>query len=136
MASSSLTCDENGYVKGFAYHDGFLEGVLAAGPDVHLALRSTGHEYRVVTLRQVVAFQVEGFREGNIVLNLRLLPASRAVADAEVRSLLADRLFLEPAKLSGDAHVFQLEASFGADIIAVCGGAEVSEAGVRLALSR
>ncbi len=130
------SCDEYGRVTGFPYHDGFLDGVLARGRDVHLALRSTEGQCRVLTLRQVAALHVEGFREGNIVLNMRLLPAKGAAVDAEVRAVLADRLFLDPAKLDEDSNVFLLESSFGADVVAICGSVEVSEIGVEFALSR
>ena len=136
MVSSLLSCDESGRVRGFSYHDGFLDGVLAGGPEVHLALRSTEGHCRVLTLRQVAALHVEGFREGNIVLNMRLLPAKGAAIDAEVRAALASRLFLDPAKLDTDSNVFLLESSFGADVVAICGSAEVSEIGVKLTLSR
>ncbi|WP_157758521.1 hypothetical protein [Cystobacter fuscus] len=134
--TSRLSCDENGFLKGFPYHDGFLDGVLAGGTEVHLALRSSRSERRVLTLRRVVMFHVEGFREGNIVLNLRLLRADQVASDAEVRRILADRLFFDPAKLGADSSVFLLEASFGAEVVAICGEVEISEVGVTLALSR
>ncbi|HEU5154339.1 MAG TPA: hypothetical protein VFU03_06395 [Gemmatimonadales bacterium] len=88
-----------------------------------------------MTLRRVVAFHVEGFREENIVLNLRLLPAGRVVDDAVVGRLLADRLFLDAKNLTTDTSVFLLESSFGAEVVAVCGVVEISEIGVRLSLS-
>ena len=103
---------------------------------MHLALRSTEGQCRVLTLRQVAALHVEGFREGNIVLNMRLFPAKGAAIDAEVRAILADRLFLDPAKLNEDSSVFLLESSFGADVVAICGSVEVSEIGMKFALSR
>jgi hypothetical protein len=134
---SRVSCDDNGFLRGFHYHDGFLDGVLARsdGSEVHLGLRSCEGERRVLTLRSVVALHVEGFREGNIVLNLRILPGARVVGDAELREILAERLFLDPANLNTDANVFLLESSIGADVIAVCGEAEISEIGVTLVLS-
>jgi hypothetical protein len=135
--TTPVSCDENGFVRGFPYHDGTFDGVLtgAGGGEVHLALRSSQGERRVLTLRRVVAFHVEGFREANIVLNLRLLPAGRVVDDAVVGQLLADRLFLDAKNLTADTSVFLLESSFGAEVVAVCGVVEISESGVRLALS-
>ena len=133
-----VSCDEKGFVMGFPYHDGFLDGVLTsnAGEEVHLALRSSGGERRVLTLRHVVALHIEGFREGNILLNLRMLSAGRVAGDAEVQRILSERLFLDPAKLRADATVFLLESSFGADVVAICSEVEISEVGVMLTISR
>jgi len=133
---SQITCDQDGFVRGFPYHDGFLDGVLASngGKEVHLALRAASGEQRVLTLRRVTALHVEGFREGNIVLNMRMLPAGRLASEEEVRCLLADRLLVNAANLPEDVMVFVLESSFGAEVVAICYGAEVEEGS--LALSR
>jgi len=134
---SRVSYDENGFLRGFPYHDGFLDGLLAddVSTDVHLTLRATSGERRVLTLRHVKALDVQGFREGNIILNLRVLPTARITSDAEILRMLADRLFLGPANLSADTMVFRLESSFGADILAICDDVEVSESGRRLTLS-
>lgn len=136
MTSSLLSSDANGYVTGFSYHDGFLDGVITDGSDILLGLRSSRDEFRILTLRGIVGLHVEGFREGNIVLNLRLAPTAQAARDADVVRMLAERLFLEPVDLGMDTYVFVLDGSFGADVIAVCGGAEISEPGMRLRPTR
>ena len=133
----SGSIDENGFVRGFAHHDGHLEGVVTNGlaKEAHLAIRSTSGEQRVLSLRQVAALDVEGFREGNIIQNLRLLPAAKAAADREVRRWLDERLYLDATKLAVDAFVFILESSYGARVVAVCGGVDVSDAGATLGVS-
>jgi hypothetical protein len=75
-----VVCDGNGFVRGFPYHDGRLDGVLVSdcGTEVCLALRDTADGRRVLTLRHVSALHVDGFRQGNIVLNLRTVPADQA----------------------------------------------------------
>jgi hypothetical protein len=134
--NSPLQFDQNGLVRGFPYHDGFLDGVLTGttNGEVHLALRSSQQDRRVLTLRRVSALHVEGFREGNIVLNLWLLPKERLLKNAEIVRLLAERLDVDASKLASDAIVFRLDASFGADVLAVCGEAEISGVGARIAV--
>jgi hypothetical protein len=128
-----VTCDENGLVRGFSYHDGFLDGVLVGdGGVVYLALRAQSGERRVLTLIGVTALSVDAFRKGNIVLDLRVLPATTAAADAGIAKLLADRLYLAPASLAPNAVVFRLESSIGADVLAVCAEVEISAAGTTL----
>ena len=133
----SVSSDENGFLRGFPYHDGFLDGMITddATKEVHLALRSSSGERRVLRLRHVEALHVDGFREGNIVSNLRMLPAARAAGDVQVRGMLAERLFLDAANLRPDTVVFWLESSFGAEVVAVCAEVAVSEAGATFALS-
>jgi hypothetical protein len=86
-------------------------------------------------LRGVVALHVEGFREGNIISSLRLLTLPQVLLDGELRRLFAERLFIEVATLQSDVVVFVVESSFGADVLAICGGVDVSEPGARLVLS-
>lgn len=118
-----LACDEHGFVRGVSYHDGELHGVLSdsVGREVQLVLRSSAGERHVVALEGVSALDVDGFRESNVVLDMRVLSAARAARDAEVRARLVGRLSLEPEKLPGDALVFVLDSSFGAQVLAVCG---------------
>ena len=131
-----ITYDEDGFVRGFSYHDGFLEGVLTEDgrKQVHLALRAVSGERNLLTLRHVIAFHTGNFREGNIVLNLRMLSPDRASKDGEIRRSLMDRVLLDVGTLPHDSMIFLLEASFGAEVLAVCREVEVSEGG--LALSR
>jgi len=136
--TTQVTWDTNGFARGFPHHDGFLEGVLVSetGQELHLALRSSDGERRVLTLRRVVALRVDDFRGGNIVHNLRLTPASSLVGDAEVHRMVVDLLELDPTRLSADTSVFRLESSIGAGVVAVCGGVEISEPGSTLSITR
>lgn len=132
-----VKCDENGFVRGFPHHDGRLDGVLTddVAKEAHLAIRSVDGERRVLALRGVVALHVEGFREGNILSNLRLLTLPQVLLDEELRRLFDERLFIDVTTLRPDVVVFVVESSFGADVLAVCGGVHVSEPGARLVLS-
>lgn len=133
-----VSADKDGQIEGFSYHDGSLDGVVAAndGKELHLALRSVEGERRVLTLRNLKAVHVKGFREGNIVLDLSLFSSDEAARIDELKSSLKTRLYLDADQLPPDAKVFWLAPSFGADIVAVCGEVEVSEVGVTLALIR
>src|SRR5688572_13067177 len=126
---SAVSSDDNGVLRGFSYHDGYLDGVLVSdgGTTANLALRSSAGELRVLALRGLVALDVSNFREGNLVLNIRLLPAARIAGIDDVRTLLAERLFIEPAGIPTDAAIFLLESSFGADVVAICRDVQISE---------
>jgi len=130
---TAVARDDSGFVRGFSYHDGYLDGlVLGDAGTVYLGLRAQSGERRVLTLRGVEALSVHGLREGNIVLNLRVVLAATAGADAEMARLLSDRLYLEPRDLAADVLLFRLECSFGAEILAVCADVEVSAPGASL----
>ena len=126
---AKAACDENGFVRGFPYHDGFLDGILVedGGKKLHLSLRAASGERNILTLQRVMTFHVENFREGNVVLNLRILSPDRVLNDKDIRHALMDRVFLDAANLPDDAVVFLLESSFGAEVLAVCHGVEVSQ---------
>jgi len=126
--------DEDGLIKGFSYHDGKLDGVLIDGVgDVHLGIRAVSGEQRLLSLHQVRGLCIQGFRQGNIILSVRVLEFSRALRDAELASQIAERLFLDATSATGE-QVFCLDSSYGADIIAVCGRIDVSEIGGCLAV--
>jgi hypothetical protein len=105
-----LTCDERGMVVGFAHHDGTLDGVLIDGSDVHIALRSSSGDRRVLTLRGVTTLELGGFREGNIVA------------------------YMFMSRTADDAVVFSIDSSYGAELRATCRDAEISDTGVTLGL--
>lgn len=132
---SRVVTDVNGFVRGFPYHDGLLEGVLTLveTKDVHLGVRALSGEANVITLRQVEALHVADFLQGNIVFDMRVLPARDAAANTEVRAKLLERFDRDATKLSEDATVFWLTSSYGAELLAVCREVEVIEG--RLAAS-
>jgi hypothetical protein len=131
-----LSCDENGMLVGFPHHDGSLDGVLMSGTDAHLALRSSQGEPRVLTLRRVSSLHVGDFCQGNIVGSLWLFRGDQLAHRAHVQRALMEKLQLDAGKLAPTDMVFLLDSSYGADVVAVCGEVEVSEAGVTLARSR
>ena len=120
------TLDENGYVCGFPYHDGDLDGVLLGPNDtVHLALRSVDGERRILTLLGVTQLSVDDFARGNSVADLRLQPASQLREEEALHRILAQRTFLDPDHVPEQKMIFMLETSYGADIIAICDGIDV-----------
>jgi hypothetical protein len=128
-----ITCDENGFVRGFPYHDGSLDGVLVGGShEIHVAMRAVSGEQRVITLRGVKRLCVDEFREGNILLNIRVLPLAGAVSVPQLSQRLVDRLHLDLANMATDGVIFWLEGSYGAEVIAVCDSVDVSESGFHL----
>lgn len=131
--TSRVDLNEEGFVTGFPYHDGFLDGLLL-GDDrcLHLAIRAVSGERRILTLRGVKASCVDDLREGNVLLNLRILPVPRAVGEPEVLRMLVERLHMVPARLDNDALVFWLESSYGAEIVAVCDYIEARQGRLRL----
>jgi hypothetical protein len=130
-----VVCDENGFVRGVPYHDGFLVGILVADEEVHLALRSAQGERRVLTLHGVGGLCVNGFREGNIVLNIRVLEVASALADPGIREAVVEKLYVDLVKTAAGFKLFLLESSIGADIIALCSDVTVGESGGMLGLS-
>jgi hypothetical protein len=122
---SRFSTDENGTIRGFAYHDGFLDGVALAPNQAQLHLRSSTGTKRVLTLRGVKALDVQQLREGNIVNTMRVLPAESFESNAEVKRNVSGRLFLE--SVPTDCVVFQLDCSYGADVIAICHEVVISD---------
>jgi hypothetical protein len=133
---SQVMCDEHGFLRGFSYHDGFFEGVLITDREVHFAIRSVSGERRALTLSGVKGLSIEGIREGNVILNLRALSISQVLRDAELSRLLSRHFSAAPANLGSGATVFWLEASYGAEVVAVCERVDVSESGWGLNVCR
>lgn len=129
--TSPLT-DEHGFVRGFPYHDGFLDGVLVDGREARFALRDLEGTRRVFSLRDIRCLCMDEFRQGNIVADLRVISVVQARENPTVCKLLADRLYLDPMTLDPSLRIFSLECSYGAEVIAVCGEVDISEAGVTL----
>lgn len=130
MKSVTFTIDENGTIRGFPYHDGWLDAVVLAERRAHLSLRSTDGTKRVLTLEGLAALDVHGLRESNIVLSMRLLSPEAALADQSVRESIRARLYIEAATIPAGSYVFILEPSFGAEVIAICSGVEVTTGGL------
>jgi hypothetical protein len=127
-----LPCDEQGIVTGFSYHDGFLDGVLVTkdGGEARFALRSLEGVRRVLTVRGLVRLRVGGCRQGNIVGYIWALRGEQATANLEVRRMLIEELG-RPALPDGTL-AFMIDTSYGANVIAICAEAFVSEPGITL----
>ena len=129
-----VVCDEHGNVRGFRYHDGYLDGVLVSDHDrtVHVALRSIDGERRLLTLHGVTRLHVRNVCEGNIVCDLRMLRADQVAADEAIREQLTAR-YKVPG-VPDDMVVFEISSSYGAELLAICQEAEISDVGVTLAV--
>ena len=125
--SKPLTAGPDGIVQGFAYHDGYLRGVLNSEDKTELHIRSIDGEQRIVFLHGVQALRVDGFREGNIISNLSLFAADETVLPTSVLDRLREELELDPRRLPPNSFVFTIDTSYGAQLIAVCQRAEVSD---------
>ena len=129
-----LNVDTHGALRGVEYHDGHLEGVLVRDATVYLGLRSTSGERRALILQDVMDLCLDGFRQGNIILGIRVLSLPQAMRDDAVRAIVSEKLFRTLESLEEDVRVFLLESSYGAEIVALCKGVETSDAGVTLGL--
>lgn len=121
----TVETDEQGRID-VPHHDGELIGVLCEGTSrVSLTFRCTRGVRRQIVLSGVHAMDISSFRNGNIILSMMVFPpdlAKRHVPEAMLRRLGHGRL----ASLAGK-HVFVLDASYGAEVIADCDGVEVVE---------
>jgi hypothetical protein len=133
--TAELVYDDEGLVRGFSYHDGYLDGVVLetqGAKSAHLALRSTDGECRVLTLQDLSAFDVQNFREGNIILTMQVLPIGRISERPGADEMIRRRLHIDPERLPTGRLVFLLDASYGADVLGVCGAVSVSGIGATI----
>ena len=123
-----------GMLEGFSYHDGGLLGVhLLRRPDaldVRLDLVTYDERRVELLLCGVTHLDVTSFRQGNIVLDIRLVTVAEAVVDAELVAAMANRLYLDSTRLPATigSHVLFLSSSYGAGLIATLHGIRVMEA--------
>lgn len=119
---TSVRTDAHWRAIGFSHHDGFLDGVVLEddGRTARLHVRSVAGERHTVKLTDVESLSVDAFRQGNIILTIWCVPASEAVA-AGLAERIRARLYLDAAKLPEGRTVFLLDASYGAEIVAICG---------------
>jgi hypothetical protein len=119
-----LIRDATGIVRGFAYHDGFLDGIAVSDRDAQLSIRSVDGERRVVALHGVAHLKLDDFRQGNIISNLWWLTVPEALRVEHVARRLTEHF---GQNLPVELFVFILDSSYGAELIALCELAEVSE---------
>jgi hypothetical protein len=76
------------------FHDGYLDGLLIQGGDVHLFLRTEGGQKFVVEASGVSSLRVDGFRQGNIILDVLI----RSGDEITVHDIIGLYEFKEEAK--------------------------------------
>jgi len=105
-------------------HDGFLRGFLVEDQRVRLFLHTVDGEPYTVTLADVRSFHVDGFAEGNIILDCEVLPAADVSTDVLVslnhggtRNEAIEQLC---ALVENGTHsVFRIFPSYGATVVAL-----------------
>lgn len=130
--------------KAFPFHDGYLVSVSVKENTAVLGLRQVSGDEFVMTLGGLEALSIDGFREGNIILDLWMVSGRQPTSEdlqtmelAEVMEVLfpgphpeaaaqyheAHAVFLE-AKLSrirsGEASLVLIVPAYGADLYAFC----------------
>lgn len=118
---NSPVLDVNGFLRGIPYHDGQIQGLVISEGRVSLGLCSVDGDCHVLELGGISALRVDGLREGNIVLAIRILSAGSLSLDDELSDLVREKLGLDLSVVpNGDELVARLETSFGAEVLAVC----------------
>lgn len=135
--------------KAFPFHDGYLVSVSVKEHTAVLGLKQVGGDEFVMTLGGVEALSIDGFREGNIILDLWMVSGKHPTSEdlqtmelAEVMEVLfpgphpeadaryhqAHAAFIE-AKLervrSGEASLVLIVPASGADLYAFCGSVDL-----------
>ena len=130
--------------KAFPFHDGYLVSVSVKDHTAVLGLKQVGGDEFVMTLGGLEALSIDGFRQGNIILDLWMVSGNQPTSDDlqtleldEVMEVLfpgphpsaaaqyhkAHSVFLE-TKLervrSGDASLVLIIPAYGADLYAFC----------------
>ena len=128
--------------KAFPFHDGYLVSVSVKENTAVLGLRQVSGDEFVMTLGGLEALSIDGFRQGNIILDLWMVSGRQPTSEdlqtmelAEVMEVLfpgphpeaaaqyheAHAVFLE-AKLSrirsGEASLVLIVPAYGADLYA------------------
>jgi hypothetical protein len=135
--------------KAFPFHDGYLVSVSVTDHSAILGLKQVGGEEFVMTLSGLEALSIDGFRQGNIILDLWMVsgkqPTSEDLQTMELDEVMealfpgphpsaaaqyheAHAAFLE-TKLervrSGDAALVLIVPAYGADLCAFCSAVNV-----------
>jgi hypothetical protein len=135
--------------KAFPFHDGYLVSVSVKEHTAVLGLKQVGGDEFVMTLGGLEALSIDGFREGNTILDLWMVSGSQPTSDelqamelAEVMEVLfpsphpeaaaqyhqAHSVFLE-TKLekvrSGEASIVLMVPACGADLYAFCASVDL-----------
>lgn len=135
--------------KAFQFHDGFLTSISVKEHKAILGLKRVQGDEHVMTLGGLEALSIDGFREGNIILDLWMVSGEQPTIEnlqtsdpAEVMDILfpgphpqaaaqyheAHAAFLA-GKLesvrTGNAAIVILSPAYGADLYAFCGSVDL-----------
>lgn len=135
--------------KAFPFHDGYLVSVSVTEHTAVLGLKQAGGDAFVMTLGGVEALSLDGFREGNIILDLWMVsgkqPTSEDLQTIELAEVM-EILFPSPhpkaapqyhekhaaimeTKLdrvrSGQAALVLMIPAYGADLYAFCASVDL-----------
>jgi len=138
--------------KAFPFHDGYLVSVSVKEHIAVLGLKQVGGDEFVMTLGGLEALSIDGFREGNIILDLWMVSGKQPTSEdlqteelAEVMEVLfpgphpdaaaqyheAHSIFLE-TKLervrNGEASLVLIVPAYGADLYAFCASVDLEPA--------
>lgn len=113
--------DERGRLHGWSYHDGNLTGVCVDADTAVLSIRPVGAEPYELWLLGVRDLCCDGFRLGNIVLDVEFLPYARWSSDPSYRERVVKRFYELPKK---PTSLFCLDSSYGAEILCLCESVE------------
>jgi len=111
-------------------HDGFMDGILIAGTEVTVFLRTCQNETFTLKLADVVRLNLDGFNEGNIIFDVNV----RQTNELTLRDM--NELFgfndegkaaikLEQVKLDG-LIVTEINPSYGASFLALASSASLT----------
>ncbi len=130
--------------KAFPFHDGCLESVSVGEDTVTLGLKQAGGDLFVMKLGGVDALSIDGFREGNIILDLWsvsgkeltkgdlgamevskvmevLFPSPHPSAAAQYHEIYAAFIATKLELIrNGDAALVLLVPAYGAELYAFC----------------
>jgi hypothetical protein len=108
------------------YHDGYIDGVLVAEGSASIFLRTVSSEKFTIILRDVKSLVMNGFRQWNIILDLKWIDAMN-ISDSAIldyysmpkgeAAVFRERWIKE---INGrQLHAIEISPSYGADLTAI-----------------
>lgn len=111
------------------FHDGYFDGLLVQGSGVRVFLRTDGGQEFVLEVSGVLRLRVDGFREGNIILDILI----RNNEDITIQEIIDFYGFKEEANALTKLEelrrknlvVLEINPSFGASCIVLAESVEL-----------
>lgn len=111
------------------FHDGYFDGLLVQGSGVRVFLRTDGGQEFVLEVSGVLRLRVDGFREGNIILDILI----RNNEDITIQDIIDFYGFKEEANALTKLEelrrknlvVLEINPSFGASCIVLAESVEL-----------